>query len=262
MPNLPNGEFRDQPLGNLWLGRELFSHLRDGVFESFLLRVGILQVEPETRIQLLLDTLSILKIFIWILGPALLLFIGKVDIRTIWPSELLSKAGRYPSLTANIDIDPFHIIEDVGQNLNARTTIANQCHSFAFKSCILGPSCRMKHMPLERLPSWDGWPFPVIEATSSINQDITFFNKRLSGLPILVDSIADHQLSAISRDTFNFPLLTFFNPFGLDDLVRNPDVLTETVLIGDCFYVRMDVFPGGIIALEIRARCPGVLKEC
>lgn len=229
---------------------------------SFCASECLLQVEAETGIQLLLDILSILKIFIGIPGPVLLLFICKVDIRSIWPSKLLSKAGRYPRLTANVDIDPFHVIEDVWQDLNARTAVANQCHSLAFKSGVLGPSCRMEHLALERLPSGDSWPFPVIEAASSINQDIAFFNKRLSDLPILVDSIADHQLSAISGDTFHLPLLTFFNPFGPDDFVGDFDVLTKSVLVGDCLDVRMDVFPGGIIALEIRARCPRVLVAC
>ena len=58
------------------------------------------------------------------------------------------------------------------QNLDGRRPCSDESNSFVSEICCIVPIGAMKEFALEIVKSWYGWPLPVVEKASCIDQNM------------------------------------------------------------------------------------------
>ena len=117
----------------------------------------------------------------------------------------------------------------------------------------------MNHVTLEALPSWDCRPMPVVVCSRRVDKYVAFLCKCFPLFPLCACPIRDDELASVGAYGCDLPFQPFFDPLGLDDLVRWLDVLAQVVLVCHFFQIFVYVLSASIEAWEEGVRGPGIL---
>ena len=233
--NLPNSKVWEHGLQQLFLSScpQLAGHLFDAKLPSGLLFWRVINIQSETTVELSLNLASIFQVRGRVCGPSGLLFFRVVIVLAVRASELGGKIRRDPGGTSDMDVDFLHSVDDSGKDLDATAAIADDGHCFSVQVTlrIYWPSCRVKQLALKCGSICHVGPFPVVEETGAVDQDVTFSVECGLSLALRDAWAGNHKISTVSLAYGDSPRLPVLEPSGICHFVPGLDVSTETMLI-------------------------------